>query len=263
MNQIDKAGIKYWEKNWSDVKRPVVFCEKNKSLNNYVNLQLHNYFQSIFKEKKGFNILEIGSANSIWPIYFYQFFNAKADGLDYSEIGCKKSRELLKYYKIPGNIYCADLFKPLKKIKNKYDYIISFGVVEHFEDTANCLHSCAKLLKPGGKIITIIPNIPGIIGLIQKIIDKKIYDVHVPLTRNKLSEAHQSASLELEKCEYFMSINLSVVNSGFFSSNKYNRFLRHLLSSTSKIFWVLEKYGIKIPKNRFTSPYIIAVAKKT
>ena len=77
MNDIDKAGIKYWENNWSDVKRPVLFCEKNKSLDNYVNLQLHEYFKSIFKERNGFNILEIGSANSIWPIYFYQFLKQK------------------------------------------------------------------------------------------------------------------------------------------------------------------------------------------
>ncbi len=263
MTQIDKAGVKYWEKNWSGVKRPTLFCEKNKSLDNYVNLQLHKYFKSIFKQKKDFKIIEIGSANSIWPIYFNQFFNARSDGLDYSEVGCKKSRELLKFHKLSGDIYCADLFKPLKKIQSKYDYAVSFGVVEHFEDTANCLQSCAKLLKPGGILITVIPNMPSLIGLIQKFIDRKVYDVHVPLTKKKLSKAHEETSLKLQKCEYFMSINFSVVNSGSFSSNKYNKPLRHLLSSTSKIFWILEKYGIKIPKNRFTSPYIIAIAEKT
>ena len=118
--------------------------------------------------------------------------------------------------------------------------MVSFGVVEHFEDTANCLKSCAKFLKPGGTLITLVPNIPSIIGLIQKYVDRKVYDVHKPLTKKKLSKSHQEASLRLRKCEYFMSINLSVVNSGSFSSNKYNKYLRHMLSATSKVCWILE-----------------------
>ncbi|USO01289.1 MAG: methyltransferase domain-containing protein [Alphaproteobacteria bacterium] len=263
MNQVDKAGAQYWDNNWTDADRPILFSEQNKSLDNYVNIQLHEYFKSLFGEKKNFSILEIGSANSIWPIYFNQFFDARADGLDYSEVGCQKSRDLLKHHNIPGNIYCADLFEPPKEIQNKYDYVVSFGVVEHFEDTANCLQSCAKLLKTGGTVITLIPNIPSIIGLIQKYVDREVYDVHMPLTKKKLSKAHQKASLMLQKCEYFMSINLSVVNSGSFSSNKYNKHFRHMLSAPSKFCWILEKYGIRIPRNRFTSPYIIAVAQKT
>lgn len=260
MNQVDKAGVQYWDSNWTDSDKPILFSEENKNLDNYVNLQLHKYFKSLFGEKGDFSILEIGCANSIWPIYFNQFFNARVDGLDYSEVGCQKSRELLKYHNTPGNIYCSNLFDPPKEILNKYDYVVSFGVVEHFEDTANCLQSCAKFLKPGGKLITLIPNIPGIIGLIQKRIDREVYDVHVPLTKETLSRAHQEASLRLDNCEYFLSINLNVVNSGSFSSNKYNTYFRRLLSVPSKTCWILEKYGLRIPENRFTSPYIIAIA---
>ena len=260
MNQVDKAGAEYWDNNWSDAEKPILFSEENQSLDNYVNLQLHQYFKALFADKKRFSILEIGGANSIWPIYFNQFFKAQADGLDYSEVGCERSIQLLKHHNIPGNIFCADLFDPPKEIHHKYDYVVSFGVVEHFEDTANCLQCCARLLKPGGTLITLIPNIPSIIGLIQKYIDREVYDIHVPLTKKKLSGAHQKTSLELERCEYFMSINLSVVNSGSFSSHKYNKYLRHMLSVPSKVCWILERCGIRIPKNRFTSPYIIAVA---
>ena len=77
MNQVDKAGAQYWDNNWTDADRPILFSEENKSLDNYVNIQLHEYFKSLFGEKKNFSILEIGSANSIWPIYFNQFFEKK------------------------------------------------------------------------------------------------------------------------------------------------------------------------------------------
>ncbi len=258
---VDKAGTNYWDENWSKVEFPKAFDENNKSLDNYVNLKLHDFFKNLFKDKKKFSVLEIGCANSIWPIYFHQYFNADVYGIDYSEIGCEKSRAILKHYQVPGEVYCADLFSPPSDLLQKFDIVISFGVVEHFEDTANCLKSCAAFVNPGGLLITLIPNIPSIIGFIQKFVDRDIYDIHVPLSKKDLINAHETASLELIDCDYFMSMNLNVINSGVFSSNRFNPFLRHFLSSISKISWILETYGLKIPKNRFTSPYIISVAK--
>lgn len=261
MIQKDKAGTTYWNDNWSKVEFPKSFDEKDQSLDNYVNLRLHDFFKELLKDKKKFSVLEIGCANSIWPIYFHQYFNADIYGLDYSEVGCEKSRELLKHYHVPGEIYCADLFSPPAELLQKFDLVVSFGVVEHFEDTAHCLKSCAALVKPGGLLLTLIPNIPSIIGFIQKFVDTEIYDVHVPLTKKNMIEAHQVAALELNYCDYFMSMNLGVVNSGSFTPHRLNPFLRHVLSSISKVSWIIEKWGLKIPKNRLTSPYIMAVAK--
>lgn len=261
MRKNDKAGTTYWDDNWLKVELPKAFNENDNGLDNYVNLQLHYFFKNLLKNRSKFKFLEIGCANSIWPIYFYQYFNAEVCGLDYSEVGCEKSRALWEYYKIPGSIYCSNFFSPPSDLLQKFDLVISFGVVEHFEDTNNCLKSCAAFVKSGGLLLTLIPNIPSIIGFIQKRIDRKVYDVHVPLTKKNLIDAHESADLKLMHCDYFMSMNLNVVNSGSFSSHKFNSFLRHVLSGTSKIFWMLEKYGIKIPKNQFTSPYIMSVAE--
>jgi 2-polyprenyl-3-methyl-5-hydroxy-6-metoxy-1,4-benzoquinol methylase len=260
MIQKDKAGTDYWDDNWTKVEFPNEFDENNHSLDNYVNQNLHHFFKNLLKDKKNLSVLEIGCANSIWPIYFHKYFNAKVYGLDYSDVGCETSRRLLNYYNVPGEIYCEDLFSPTSSLKQSFDLVVSFGVVEHFEDTAHCLKSCAEFVKPGGLLLTLIPNIPSINGFIQKLVDKDVYNVHVPITKKNLLDAHNNASLNLLHCDYFMSMNLSVVNSGAFSSNRFNKILRHLLSGTSKVFWKLEQFGIKIPKNRWTSPYIISVA---
>lgn len=260
MTQLDKAGADYWNANWSKTEFPKLFDENDHSLDNYVNLQLHAYFKNLLKGKK-INILEIGCANSIWLIYFHQYFNAAIYGLDYSEVGCQKSRTLLNHYNIPGEIYCADLFSPPSDLLKKFDLVVSFGVVEHFQDTAHCLKSCAAFVKPGGTLLTLIPNIPSIIGFIQKYVDRSVYDIHMPLTRKKLTKAHKDAGLKVKNCDYFLSINLNVVNSSSLSAHRFHSLLRHILSGTSKIFWILEKCGLKIPKNRFTSPYIIATVQ--
>ncbi len=260
MNQKDKAGANYWDNNWSKVEFPKPFSHEDQSLDNYVNLELHKYFQQLLGSRKNFSVLEIGCANSVWPIYFHQYFDAKVYGLDYSEIGCEKSRLLLEHYKTPGEIICADLFAPPDELLGKFDLVVSFGVVEHFTDTADCLKSCAAFLKPGGMLLTLVPNIPSIIGLIQKYVDRAIYDVHVPLTKKMFIEAHEKSLLNIEYCDYFMFINLSIINSDAFSLRHLNKWFRHFLSGISKIFWILEKYGIRMPKNRFTSPYLIALA---
>lgn len=262
MTQVDKAGSDYWDDAWSGVPLPKTFDSQDACLDNYVNLQLHRYFKNLFGEEKGFSILEIGCANSIWQEYFYRHFKAKVYGLDYSKVGCERSREILAKYNVPGEIIEGDLFNPPKDIQEKFDYVISFGVVEHFEDTPHCLKACAKLLKPGGKLITLIPNMPGVVGWIQKYVDRAVYDVHVPLTLRTLSEAHSPAGLSLEQSSYFMGINLSVVNSGAFMTHPLNTFLRHVLSGVSKVFWMLERMGIKLPVNRATSPYIVTVSGK-
>lgn len=261
MNINDKAGSSYWDKNWLDSSFPRPFDHKDLSLDNYVNHEFNRYFQKILKNKQELSVLEIGCANSVWLLYFYQCFNFKVYGLDYSEVGCEKGRALLKHYNVPGEVYCADLFAPPTELLGKFDLVVSFGVVEHFENTAECLKSCAGFVKPGGMLLTFIPNMTSVIGLIQKHIDRAVYDVHVPLTKEMFTLAHHNAGLTLESCDYFMSINLNVVNSGIFSSHPFNRFLRHMLSVPSKICWILEKYGIKIPRNRFTSPFLVALAK--
>jgi hypothetical protein len=80
MMQFDKAGTTYWDDNWSKVEFPKAFDENDQSLDNYVNLQLHAFFKDLLKDKKKFSVLEIGCANSIWPIYFHQYFNGDVYG---------------------------------------------------------------------------------------------------------------------------------------------------------------------------------------
>jgi len=89
MVKTDKAGLKYWDENWSNTQIPAMFDHTNDSLDNYVNQKLHELFKTIIGERKNIDILEIGCANSIWPVYFHKYFDANVYGLDYSEIFMK------------------------------------------------------------------------------------------------------------------------------------------------------------------------------
>lgn len=259
--QLDKAGYAYWDKTWDMAMLPAPFNPYDRKLDNTFYQRVHEYFQNMMAGRKNLKILEIGCAHSIWPHYFTRYHNAQVDGLDYSETGCRKTQAMWDEQGLKGKIVCADMFNPPADLLGQYDIVMSFGVVEHFEDTAACLSACAAFVKPGGHLFTMIPNMAGILGLLQKHIDRTVYDVHVPLSRKILIAAHEAAALEVRDSCNFMSINLNVVNSTQHAGTAYGRLLRRVLSVSSKLIWIFERHVLRLPANAFTSPYILVLAK--
>jgi hypothetical protein len=136
------------------------------------------------------------------------------------------------------------------------------GVVEHFEDTAACLRAMATYLKPGGRLVTIIPNLCGFPGALQRLVDMSIYDIHVPLDADRLAAAHRLAGLLVRESGPMMAINLNVIGSDRWRHTRFHPLLRRTLSAATKVVWLCQRAGLDIPANRFTSPYIACTAEK-
>ncbi len=100
----------------------------------------------------------------------------------------------------------------------------------------------------------------GLVGFLQKYIDRDVYDVHVPLFRKALVDAHVVAGLSVQDSCNFMAINLGVVNPARHAGTKKGRFLQRVLSITSKVIWIIERHLFRFPTNGFTSPYILVLA---
>lgn len=260
-SQVDKAGHEYWDKTWSETDIPSTFDPYDTSLDNTFYAMVHEYFERLVGGRRGLRVLEIGCAHSVWPHYFTKYHGAQVDGLDYSETGCLKTRKMWDAQGLTGKIVCADMFKPPQDMVRGYDLVMSFGVVEHFKDTASCLGACASFVKADGQLFTMIPNMSGLVGFLQKYVDRDVYDIHVPLSLKALSEAHQVAGLKIEEARYFMGLNLSVVNSGRHAGKPIDRILRRALSAPGKLSWAVERSGIHLPANRLTSPYIFSLAR--
>jgi 2-polyprenyl-3-methyl-5-hydroxy-6-metoxy-1,4-benzoquinol methylase len=259
--QVDKAGHDYWDSTWENTPVPASFDPYDKSLGNTFYFRVHEYFEKFIAGRKNIKVLEIGCAHSVWPEYFYKYHGIAVDGLDYSEAGCQKTQVMWDQKGLVGKIICADMFAPPPTMIGHYDIVMSFGVVEHFKDTTGCLSACASFLKPSGQLFTMIPNMAGFVGFLQKCIDKDIYDIHVPLTRDGLARAHQQAGLEVEDARYFMGLNLDIINSGRHAGKAVDKILRRALSVPSKCMWIVERSGVRMPANGFTSPCILTIAR--
>lgn len=260
-----KSDHSYWDALWreNDAQLPLPIDPNAPGLNNYVPRALHEAFFPLLKRlPKNSLLLEIGCARSQWLPYFAQQYGFQVTGIDYSDTGCAQAKKILEKSSINSEIYCEDIFNPTENLKNCADIIFSLGVFEHFSPTSRALSAGAEYLKAGGLMLTVIPNMVGIIGLLQKSLHREVYDIHVPLSREALLKAHEEAGLTVLTAEYLLPISLCAFAPNPRRPAWFNSLLMRTLSATSKIVWLAGNKGLRLPPNRVTSPYVMCLARK-
>lgn len=260
---MDKAGKSYWDNTWGNTFLPEVINPYLPGPNHYLDRKFHDFFRGVFagKETENNKLLEIGCARSVWLPYFAKEFGFKVYGIDYSEIGCQQALQILADEEVEGKIVCADFFSPRESMIEEFDVVVSFGVIEHFQDTQKCILAFSKYLKPKGIMITNIPNLTGLIGLIQKLINRNVFDIHVLLSPEKVLEAHQKSMLEPVICNYFLSANFGVLNFDNLKGSFSYTWILQSFCWLNRAIWFIEKLMPVIP-NRWISPYINCIAIK-
>jgi 2-polyprenyl-3-methyl-5-hydroxy-6-metoxy-1,4-benzoquinol methylase len=264
---IDKAGEKYWTKVWSETELAPRINVHGKSINEYPYRVMHQFYLQLFKDYKteGKQLVEIGCGNSAFMTYFKDEFGFKISGIDYSELGCAQSRQILKRDGVEGEVLLADAFNPPAELKGKYDVVCSFGVAEHFTDTAKALEAFAVFLKPGGILITSVPNLAGATGFLQKHMNRPVYDIHVPMDKPYLEEANKKAGLKLLLSRYFVSVSFAVTLEGKDQKIPFYLPKKILLKSIryfSKTIWMLEEIFGALPERKLFSAGIITASQK-
>jgi len=261
----DLAGQEYWEKNWKENDFRRAIDPGRHTLNNYVNLRFHDLFRSFFSgfSPRGKKLIELGCGSSEWLPYFAKEYGFEVAGLDYAERGCDLASRILAAEGVKGQIVLGDLFAPPRKLQRVFDVAVSFGVVEHFTDTVRCLQSMAEYLAGGGQLITVIPNMNGVPGKLQRWASASVYEKHVPIDREALARAHLEAGLKVSVCDYFLACNLGVINIESWKTRPfiYSAAVR-IRSMLSKLVWVAEPHLPPLRPNRWTSPYVVCHAIK-
>lgn len=262
----DKAGKAYWDKNWS-LLPPELLDLRDRRLRNEINQRFHELFAGVLKRGRdvGKRLLEVGCARSIWLPYFALEHGLEVAGLDYSEDGCRQSEAVLAHAGVEGKVVCADMFDPPTALVGAFDYVFTLGVIEHFTDTAGTVSALGRYLRPGGRVITVVPNMQGTTGALQKLLDPDVYDTHVALDPTDLKRAHEAAGLEVERCSYFVATNYYVVNalrrkgSAFYPAIRLSS---ALLGRASMGVWQMERLFGRLPAVRAFSPYVVCVARR-
>lgn len=264
----DKAGESYWDSAWQATSLPRLVVPNDKRLRNHVRRRFHDFFHGVMNTRRGLRVMEAGCANSIWLPYFATEYGCSVTGLDYSPVGCASAQAILKIAGVEGAILHGDLWTPPEELLGTFDVVFTYGLVEHFEPTEDVLAALAKLLKPGGLMITIVPNMVGWAGLAQKNLNRPVFDVHVPISLEALQDAHRRAGLTPQETRYLCSINFGILNLDSTADSLPVRVAKKtvakaLIAISAMVWWIEDHSPWRLPLNRLTSPYIACAASKS
>lgn len=264
----DRAGKTYWDATWGRGSLQAPIRPEEPGISNYVKRQFHRLFLKCFEgtDTRGQRLIEVGCARSAWLPYFAREFGFDVAGIDYSERGCSETLRVLDRESVPGTVICADMFAPPEILRRSADVVVSFGLVEHFERTDEAVSALAELAKPGGMILTLIPNMAGWTGKLQKLMDKETFLKHVEVDRERLLRAHVSAGLEVLSCDYLLYVNIGVANMNSLKRPSIEYSLKSLalkvLGRAGTLAWIADPHGTWLQPNRLTSPYLICIARR-
>ena len=161
-NEETKLWDDVWNKNIESIEQ--VYLEIKNSLNNSIALQLlKTHILKRFNQIDGLKVIEIGAGYGRTAAKL-GLLGADITLLDNSLEAKKFAEELYKKLQIPLNYYTINLFNIpediQKKLFNKFDICISFGLNEHFDEDKRkeiwYIHQ--KFLKEKGLAIVEVPN---------------------------------------------------------------------------------------------------------
>jgi SAM-dependent methyltransferase len=261
----DKCGKDYWDRAWErDDHQSEVVTPDATSIWAHRDQLYHKVIRRLVGPPAHLSVVEVGCARSAWLPYFAREFHATVAGLDYSALGATQAAARLQQAGIAGDVRCADLFDPPPDWSGAFDLAVWFGVAEHFEETTQAVRAAARLLKPGGLLITQIPNMSGLAGWLQRVCNRPVYDIHVPHTRDGLQAHHAAAGLDVICAEYLVPVDFCVVEMGGappgFGTAVKQKVLYGLRLFTGCMWWV--DRHVPLPATRALSGSIIVGARK-
>lgn len=240
----------------------------NKIPRRLLNIDSYKYFcdriiwEKIREYYTGGNVLEVGSGNSDWLVRIAKELKpGYYAGLDYSEDGCRLLEEKSKENGVNIDVVHADMFSPPVDMIKKFNFIMSFGVVEHFKDLSEVLGVISQFSKSGGVIFSLIPNMAGLNGALTRFWNKGIYDIHIAHDLPSFVNGHHAAGLDILWADYLGSSNIGVMSSCFQKHKGVNFFIYKQLTRISKMLWFFESKMKELPATKTFSPYILVVSQ--
>ncbi len=109
------------------------------------------FVPNFLSPKDPLNVLEIGCGNGLVRRQLESVTNWKTDGADINEEALKLNTGL------EGKTYLYNIHDRNESLKDKYDAVILFDVLEHIPETTEFLESCLFHLKPGGHLFINVP----------------------------------------------------------------------------------------------------------
>lgn len=225
----------YWDNLYKN--KPLQMVSKDNEIIKFIEMYIPN-------AKKEQSCLEIGCYPCAYLAYMGRYKHYTVNGIDYT---CALNGELLKWLtKLVeirhgghvGSIQKMDLAKYVKTSFCKYDFVYSFGFIEHFKNYKQVIYCHDSLVNKGGYIAITAPNFRG----------KYNYILHRFFNYEDL-KIHFLPSMQPEEWKKILeSLGYKIIFSGYFGGFTYYPFNTQL-KGIKAIVWKILKPVISCLNN--------------
>jgi len=223
---------------------------------NYYDFRMGNLFRTIAGQ--GSRVIEVGCGGSRWIGFFDRILNCETWGIDYSAEGLRLTQQSNAVRQSGLHLIQGDFFDESLLPYEYFDLVYSGGFVEHFSETAVVTSRIAQILRPGGKVVTMIPNFVAIYGLMQRVANREVFHKHIIMDGIMLDSAHSAGGLTpVMPAQFWGCFCPGVVNYG-----RLGRVVELPIKVLQQaICWTLHALNLDA-ESRLTSPFIVGVYEK-
>lgn len=206
-------------------------------------------------------VLEIGCGRSPWLPYLAQSVGCRPVGIDLEPYAARLARANLAGSGVEGEVYCRDAFDvhANEALWGRFDLVYSIGVLEHLPAVSEKIGVLNRYLKPGGRLVTIVPNMQGVNWLLQRIGSLRVLQAHVVYTADSLRTVHEEAGLHTRATGY-LGFAAGFLSSSLGEPSRARRMLHHGLCRTLAIcsaIWI--RAGLPMREWPLIAPWIFFV----
>jgi len=216
--------------------------------------------------REGSRVLEAGCGRSAWLPFLARRFNCRVSGVDIEPYAAELARANLAGAGAMGEVHCGDAFALSARadLGASFDLVYSMGVLEHYSDVVARIAALSLYLKPGGRLLTTVPNLQGLNWIMQRMADLKTLQVHVVYDPAALVKVHEAAGLRTIASGYagFFDAHLSS------AAGSSSRLRQRLHRSACRVLgrcaeaWTRLGGGRGTPEMRFTAPHVYYVGRR-
>ena len=221
------------------------------------NYLFHQQLADVIQKDNVKTAIELGGFPGYYAVFLKKYFQLDVTLLDYF-VHPPVENELLEKNGLTEkdiHIIETDLFNYTPE--KQYDLVLSCGLIEHFNDTADIINRHIAFVKPGGTLFITLPNFNAVNGWFQKNFDRENYDKHNIDSMDPvlLKSICEHAGLKEVKSGYFGRFSVWLENESQKSAGV--RLFKKVVWLTGKVFTKIIPF-----ESKNLSPYIILVAKK-
>ena len=217
----------------------------------------HEWIDTIVRTKNPETAIELGGFPGFYAIFLKKYYGVKSTLLDFF-IHTPILHQLIAQNGLKNEditVTETDLFEYAPR--ERYDLVISCGLIEHFKDTEDIIKRHVTLMSENGCLLITLPNFKGVNGWVQKTFDSNNYDKHVIACMDTLllKEIAERLGLKNVTAQYFGGFSVWLENEA-----KQTRGVKYFV----KLIWLAGKIFSKIVRfeSKWLSPYIVLYGER-